>query len=89
MAPVAAGAETAFHRKESTVTHSHTTVLMTRLPRWFVEQARAVDARARRSQEMWEETRRRNNALALQRAVEAKAGGRAAWQDTVAEFKAG
>lgn len=78
------------------MTASPTAVLMNRLPRWFVEQARAVEAQARRRQEVWEETRRRNNeaqarsaALERQRAAEATdGGGRAAWQDTVAVFNA-
>jgi len=77
------------------MTPSRTTVLMNRLPRWFVEQARAVDAQALRRQQAWEETRRRNNVLAqvtqsaaqeALRAAEAKDRDRLAWQDTVAAF---
>ena len=76
-------------------TANPTAALINRLPRWFVEQARAVDAQAARRQQAWEDTRRRNNALArpaapeLPRAAEAGVGGsREAWQDTVAGFSA-
>lgn len=79
------------------MTPSRTTALMNRLPRWFVEQARAVDALTARRQQAWEETRRRNNAAAevagrvaqeAQRAAAATDRDRRAWQDTVAGFSA-
>jgi len=40
------------HRKETAVIHSRTTILMNRMPRWFIEQAHAVEALAVMFQEV-------------------------------------
>ena len=74
------------------MTANRTAELISRLPRWFVQQARAVDEQARRRQQEWEAVRRRNDALAKRAEleficnVEVKDSGWDEWQDTMAEF---
>lgn len=74
------------------MTANRTAELISRLPYWFVQQARAVDAQARRRQEEWEEARRRNDAAAKHAeleficAVDIRDSGWDEWEDTVAVF---
>jgi len=74
------------------MTANRTAELISRLPHWFVQQARAVEAQARRRQEEWEETRRRNDALAKRAEMEficnvdIRDSGWDEWHDTVTVF---
>lgn len=76
------------------MTTTHTAELISRLPRWFIEQVQAVEAQARRRQDEWEETRRRNDAQAKRAeleflcSVDIRDSGWAEWHDTVIEFNA-
>ena len=73
------------------MTAARTADLITRMPAWFIEQVRALDAHVLRGQLDWEETRCRANALArcaplgLLCAIGVRDDGRDEWQDTVSE----
>ncbi|CAM4236460.1 hypothetical protein [Roseateles saccharophilus] len=73
---------------------TRTAELISRMPHWFIDQVRAVEARARGRQEAWEEVRRCNDALARRaaledpRAIKVNGGGWDDWPDTVAVLNA-
>ena len=73
---------------------NRTVELLSRLPRWFAEQARAADPQTRQSLMDWEEACRRDDAtdrraaLEFLCAVEVKDSEWAEWEDTVADFNA-
>lgn len=59
-----------------------TGALLAQMPRWFVEQARAVEKKARRRREAQRERFER----AFTCAVDSSAAARSEWQDTVMEI---